>query len=168
MSVYDTIRTMLAVREYDGRPIPEEIVQRIVEAGRLTGSSMNGQPWHFVVVQDPETLRRIGELSAHGPYIAQAPLAIAIVLDASPYGVSDASRAVQDMLLTAWEEGIGGNWVGFGGMEDIKDLLGIPADRQLLAILPFGYPARAVGQGKKRRKPLAEVAYGERWGTPFA
>ena len=168
MSVYDTIRTMLAVREYDGRPIPAEIVQRIVEAGRLTASSMNEQPWHFVVVQNPDTLRRIGELSAHGPYIAQASLAIAIVLDASPYGVSDASRAVQDMLLTAWEEGIGGNWVGFGGMEDIKDLLGIPADRQLLAILPFGYPARAVGQGKKRRKPLAEIAYGERWGAPFA
>lgn len=168
MSVYDTIRTMLAVREYDDRPIPDEIVQRIVEAGRLTGSSMNGQPWHFVVVQDRDTLRRMGELEAHGPYIAQASLAIAIVLDASPYGVSDASRAVQDMLLTAWEEGIGGNWVGFGGMDEIKELLGIPADRELLAVLPFGYPAKAVGQGKKRRKPLAEVAYRDRWGTPFA
>lgn len=167
MSVYDTIRTMLAVREYDGRPVPEEIVQRIVEAGRLTGSSMNGQPWHFVVVQDRDTLRRMGELEAHGPYIAQAPLAIAIVLDDSRFAVSDASRAVQDMLLTAWDAGIGGNWVGFGGMEDIKDLLGIPADRELLAILPFGYPAKTVGQGKKRRKPLGEVAYAERWGTPF-
>ncbi len=168
MSVYDTIRTMLAVREYDARPLPEELVQRIVEAGRLTGSSMNGQPWHFVVVQDPATLRRIGELTVDGPYIAQASLAIAIVLDESIYGVSDASRAVQDMLLTAWEAGVGGNWVGFGGMEDIKDLLDIPADRQLLAVLPFGYPAKAVGQGRKRRKPLAEVAYRERWGTPFA
>ena len=168
MSVYDTIRTMLAVREYDARPIPEEIVQRIVEAGRLTGSSMNGQPWHFLVVQDRDTLRRMGELEAHGPYIAQAPLAIAIVLDDSRYAVSDASRAVQDMLLTAWDAGIGGNWVGFGGMKEIKDLLGIPADRELLAILPFGYPAKAVGQGKKRRKPLAEVAYRERWGEPFA
>jgi nitroreductase len=151
MSVYDTIRTMLAVREYDARPIPEEIVQRIVEAGRLTGSSMNGQPWHFVVVQDPETLRRIGELSPYGPYIAQAPLAIAIVLDDSRFAVSDASRAVQDMLLTAWEAGVGGNWVGFGGMEEIKELLGIPADRELLAILPFGYPTRSIGQGRKRR-----------------
>lgn len=168
MAVYDTIRTMLAVREYADRPIPEEIVERIVEAGRLTGSSMNGQPWHFVVVQDPDTLRRIGALSQYGPYIAQAPLAVAIVLDDSRFAVSDASRAVQDMLLTAWEAGIGGNWVGFGGMEEIKALLGIPAERELLAILPFGYPARAVGQGKKRRKPLADVAYRERWGTPFA
>jgi nitroreductase len=110
----------------------------------------------------------MGELEAHGPYIAQAPLAIAIVLDKSRFAVSDASRAVQDMLLTAWEEGIGGNWVGFGGMEDIKELLGIPGELQLLAILPFGYPAKAVGQGKKRRKPLAEVAHREQWGTPFA
>lgn len=168
MSVYDAIRTMLAVREYDDRPIPEELVQRIVEAGRLTASSMNGQPWRFVVVQDRDTLRRMGELEAHGPYIAQAPLAIAIVLDDSRFAVSDASRAVQDMLLTAWDAGVGGNWVGFGGMAEIKELLGIPADRELLAILPFGYPAKTVGQGRKRRKPLAEVAYRERWGTPFA
>lgn len=168
LSVYDTIRTMLAVREYDDRPIPEEEVQRILEAGRLTGSSMNGQPWHFVVVQNPETLRQLGALSPHGPYIAQAPLAIAVVLDRTRFAVSDASRAIQDMLLTAWEAGIGGNWVGFGGMDDIKELLGIPAELELLAILPFGYPAQSVGQGRKRRKPLAEVAHRERWGTPFA
>jgi nitroreductase len=147
--------------------VPEELVQRIVEAGRLTGSSMNGQPWHFVVVQDRETLRQIGALAQHGSYTAQAPLAIAVVIDKTPFAVSDASRAIQSMTLTAWSEGLGSNWVGFGGMEQVKSLLNIPAELDLLAILPFGYPAEEVGKGKKKRKPLAEVAHRERFGYPF-
>ncbi|MFT4040022.1 MAG: nitroreductase family protein [Thermomicrobiales bacterium] len=172
MAIDETIRTMLAVRAYDDRPLPEGTAERLLGAARLTGSSMNGQPWHYVVVQERETLQRIGELMTYGPYIAQAPLAIAVVIDQTPYAVSDASRAIQDMLLTAWEEGIGSNWVGFGdstpGSVQVKALLGIPEELTLLAVVPFGYPAQAVGQGQKKRKPLSEIAYRERWGAPFA
>ena len=57
MDAFDTIRTLLAVRSYQDTPIPDAVVHRIVEAGRLTGSGMNGQPWHFIVVRDRETLR---------------------------------------------------------------------------------------------------------------
>ena len=71
------------------------------------------------------------------------------------------------MLLTAWAEGVGSNWVGFHGLDAIKPLLNIPDDLDVLAILPFGYPVQAVGQGKKNRKPLAEVAHRERFGQPF-
>jgi hypothetical protein len=60
------------------------------------------------------------------------------------------------------------NWVGFGGLESTKAVLDIPASLDVLAILPFGYPARAVGQGKKQRKPLRDVAHLERYGRPFA
>ncbi|HZB96188.1 MAG TPA: nitroreductase family protein, partial [Herpetosiphonaceae bacterium] len=77
------------------------------------------------------------------------------------------SRAIQSMMLTAWAEGVGSNWVGFRGLEEIKSLLGIPDELDLLAILPLGYPAEAVGKGKKQRKPLGEVAYRERYGQPF-
>jgi nitroreductase len=71
------------------------------------------------------------------------------------------------MLLAAWADGVGSNWVGFGGLEKAKALLDIPADLDVLAILPFGYPARAVGHGKKQRKALREVAHLERYGRPF-
>jgi nitroreductase len=168
MNVFEAVRTMLAVRRYQDRRVPEEVVERIVEAGRLSPSSMNGQPWHFIVVQDPATLHQLGALARSGPYIAQASLAIAVVIDRTPYAVSDASRAIESMLLTAWDEGVGGNWVGFGGMEEVKALLSIPAELDLLAVVPFGYPAEAIGKGKKRRKSLAEVAYRERYGQPFA
>jgi nitroreductase len=81
-----------------------------------------------------------------------------VVIDKTKFAVSDASRAIQSMILTTWSEGIGSNWVGFLGLDDVKSLLNIPADLDVLAILPFGFPAEAIGKGKKQRKPLSEVA----------
>jgi nitroreductase len=167
MNVFDAVRTLLAVRRYQDRPVPEDAIHRILEAGRLTASGLNRQPWHFVVVQDRDSLRQIGALMPTAPYIAQAPLAIVVAVDRTPVAVSDASRAIQSMLLTAWSEGIGGNWSGFGPLQGIGTLLGIPADLDVLAVLPLGYPADPVGRGKKQRKPLDQIAHRERWGTPF-
>jgi nitroreductase len=168
MEVFEAVRTVLAVRAYSGKPIPPEIVRRIVEAGRLTASSMNGQPWHFIVVQEGETLKELGALAHSGPYIAQAAAAIVVGMEESKFAVSDASRAIQSMVLTAWSEGVGSNWVGFENLSGVRDLLGIPERIDILAIIPFGYPARKIGKGKKKRKPLGEVAHTERFGQPFA
>src|SRR6267378_2871552 len=167
MDVFEAIRTLLAVRSYHDRPVPDVVVRRIVEAGRLTGSGMNRQPWHFIVIRDRATLERLGALAASGPYVAQAPLAIVVAVDKTRFAVSDASRAIQSMLLTAWADGVGSNWVGFGGLDKVKAVLDSPAGLDVLAILPFGYPARAVGRGKKQRKPLREVAHLERYGRAF-
>lgn len=167
MTVFEAIQTMLAVRAYADKPIPDDVVRRIVEAGWLTGSSMNLQPWHFIVVQERETLRQLGALAPSGPYIADAALAIAVVVEPTTYAVSDASRAIQSMMLTAWAEGIGSNWVGFHGLDAAKPLLGVPQTLDLFAIIPFGYPAQPVGKGQKRRKPLATVAHRARFGQPF-
>jgi nitroreductase len=167
MEVYEAVRTVLAVRQYQETPVPPEVVRRIVEAGHLTGSSKNGQPWRFIVVENRETLRQLGALARTGPYIAQAPLAVAVAIENTRFAVSDASRAIQSMILAAWSEGVGSNWVGFQGMAEVKALLGIPEELELLAVLPFGYPAQPAGQGKKRRKPLSEVAHRERFGQPF-
>jgi len=73
MDVFDAVRTVLAVRRYENRPVPDALMHRIVEAGRLTASSMNRQPWHFVVVQDRENLRKLGAATSTGPYVADAP-----------------------------------------------------------------------------------------------
>jgi nitroreductase len=167
MDVFEAVRTVLAVRSYQDKPVPPELIKRIVEAGWLTGSSMNGQPWHFIVVEDHDTLHKLGALSPYGRYIAQAPLAIVVAIEASQYAVSDASRAIQSMMLTAWAEGVGSNWVGFGGMSEVKSLLGVPAEMDVLAIVPFGYPAQSVGQGKKKRKPFGQIAHRERFGQPM-
>jgi nitroreductase len=167
MEVFEAVRTVLAVREYQEKGVPPDVVRRIVDAGRLTGSGMNAQPWRFIVVEDREMLRRLGAMARTGPYVAQAPLAIVVVIERTKFSESDASRAIQSMILTAWSEGVGSNWVGFFGLDGVKPLLGIPDDLDVLAILPFGYPVRAVGKGKKQRKPLNKVAYRERFGQPF-
>jgi nitroreductase len=167
MEAFKATQTVLAVRQYQDKPVPAEVVRSIVEAAHLTGSSMNRQPWHFVVVEDHAVLQKMGELAKTGRYIAQAPLAVAVVVEDSPYAVSDASRAIQSMMLAAWSEGVGSNWVGFFGLEALKPLLGIPAGLEILAVVPFGYPVNAIGRGKKKRKPLAEVAHRERFGQPF-
>jgi nitroreductase len=71
------------------------------------------------------------------------------------------------MVLTAWAEGVGSNWAGFGGLDEVKAMLGVPAELDVLAVLPFGYPVDPVGRGKKKRKPLRQIAHRERYGRPF-
>lgn len=167
MDVFEAVRTVLAVRQYQATPVPPAIIRRIVEAGRLTGSSINQQPWQFIVVEERATLRELGALIRTGPYLAQAPLAIVVAIEHTRYAVSDGSRAIQSMLLTAWAEGVGSNWVGFTGLSEVSALLGIPAELEVLAVLSFGYPARELGRGHKKRKSLAEVAHRGRFGQPF-
>ena len=166
MNVFETVSTILAVRAFQPMPIPPEQVQCILEAGRLTGSGSNQQPWHFIVVDEPAELGKLAEAAKSGPYIAQAPLAIVVVIERTPLAVSDGSRAIQSMLLTAWAEGIGTNWVGYIGMKGINELLNIPDHLDVLAILPFGYPVKQLGQGKKKRKALSEVASHGKYGNP--
>ena len=167
MEVFEAVGTVLAVRNYQDKLVPQATIQRIVEAGRLTASGMNQQPWYFIVVENRETLRQLGTLAKSGPYIAQASFAIVVAIEKTTFAVSDASRAIQSMILTAWSEGVGSNWVGFLGLSEVNPIMGIPDNLDVLAILPFGYPTQDIGQGKKKRKPLSEVCHLERFGQPF-
>jgi nitroreductase len=167
-SVFDAVRTVLAVREYQDREVPEDVLRRILDAGRLTASGMNTQPWHFVLVRERETLRELGTLVRTGPYIAGAPAAIVVAIQKeSRLGVADASRAIQSMILTAWAEGVGSNWAGFRGLESVRERVGLPETYEVLAVVPLGYPRRALGRGRKNRRPLGEVASAERYGEPL-
>jgi nitroreductase len=165
--VFEVVRTVLAVREFQDKPIPEDVLYRIVEAGRLTASAVNHQPWHFVLVRSPETLRELGGLIRSGPYVAGAAAAVVVAYEKkSPFGVSDCSRAIQSMILVAWADGVGSNWTGFGGLESVRTKVGIPDSHEVLAVLPLGYPKRAV-KGRKKRKPPAEVVSAEVFGKPL-
>lgn len=168
MEVFEAVRTVLAVREYTDKLVPPDVVRRIADAAHLTASSRNGQPWHFVIVEDKDTLQKLGKAVATGPFIAWAPLAVAVAVDReSPYGISDASRAIQSMVLTAWEDGVGSNWAGYANMPGVNEVLSIPEEIQVVAVLSFGYPKRHLGKGKKTRKPFGEVVHKERFGQPF-
>ncbi|MGI8483671.1 MAG: nitroreductase family protein [Thermomicrobiales bacterium] len=156
-------------RAFQDRAVPEPVIREILEAGRLTASSMNKQPCHFVVVQDRAKLEQLAAAAKTGPYIADAPLTIVIVVDHTTWALSGASRAVQDMVLTAWSAGVGSNWVGFiGKLDTVNDLLGISADLDVVTVIPFGDPVDSIGKGKKNRKPLAELVHWGSWGTTSA
>ncbi len=165
--VFETVSTILAVREYQDKALPEDVARRIVEAGHLTASASNVQGWHFVLVREREGLRKLGSLVRTGPYIANATAAVIVAYEkGSRTGLSDASRAIQSMLLSAWGDGVGSNWTGFGGLENVRIEFRLPDSYEVLAVLPFGYPKRKV-IGNKKRKPLDQVVSAERFGTPL-
>jgi len=166
MEVFEAVRTVLATRSYRQDPIPENVVRKILQAARLTGSSMNRQPWHFIVVDQRKDLEKLGALASTGPYIAEAGMAVAVAIEDTRYAVSDASRAIQSMILTAWSEGVSSNWVGFFGLEEAADFLGIGDPLDLLALVPFGYTDRDEVQGEKDRKPFEEIVHYQRFGQP--
>jgi nitroreductase len=168
MDAFDAVKSLLAVRTYQDKPIADAVVTRIVEAARLTGSSRNRQEWNFVVVRSPETLKQLGALASTGRYIADAPLAIAVVVPDAPMGYVDGARAVQDMMLVAWNEGIGSVWVGNMNKPEIKELLGVPSELMVLTVIPFGYPAEKIGKGRKARKALGEIVHAEKFGIPYS
>ena len=165
-AVFETARTLLAVREYADKPIPHEVMRRVVEAGHLSASAANRQPWHFILVEKPEAIRELAGLVRTGPYIAGAKAAVIVAVDkATGKADVDAARAIQQMMLVAWADGVGSNWTGFGGIEGVRQWAGMPDTFDVLAVLPFGFPKRKLGLGKKKRKPLDEVVSAERYGS---
>ena len=170
MEVFDCIRSRRTVRTFKPDPVPDEVVHRMLQAARWAPSSSNSQPWHFIVVKSRETLAALGDIATQGPFIADAPMAIAIAMDNAPRPQMDAGRALQQMELVAWSEGLGTCFVGFreaGQPEKVKELLGIPDSMELITVLPFGYREEGTKSGGVERKPMSEMAHSERFGESY-
>lgn len=170
MEVFECVRRRRTVREFKPDPVPEEVVLRLLQAGRWSPSSSNSQPWHFVAIQDPETIRGLGEIATQGPFIADAPLVVAIVMGESVRPQLDAGRALQQMELVGWSEGLGTCFVGVRQAEQqqaIKALLEIPEEMELITLMPYGYRIPGARGRGIPRKPFAEVAHRNKFGQPF-
>jgi nitroreductase len=140
---------------------------KILEAGRLAPSSKNSQPWHFVVIKSKETLSRISSLTPTGVHIGKAPLAIAVLMDGAKLPEVDGARAIQNMVLAAWELGIGSCWITNFYEDGVKDLLGAPQRMKLVSVIPFGYPKEPKTSRKKVRKRLEEIVSQDKFGEPL-
>jgi nitroreductase len=167
MSVLECVRGRIETREFKPDVVPEAALQKILAAGRWSPSQRNRQPWHFIVVQDRETLKQLAAMAPSGPYLAEAPLAIVVVTEGARAPFIDGTRAISSMQLVAWEEGLGSCWIGGMDRDGVKRLLDIPEGCELITVLPFGYPTDAAKRLRKRRKPLEQMAHRERFGTPF-
>jgi len=165
MDTYRCIRTRRTTRTFSPTDVPEQTIRKILEAGRLTPSARNLQPWHFVAIQDRSMLKQLGALCTTGRFIEQASCAVAVVTDPSNnWHEIDGARAVQNMELAGWNEGVGTCWIGSMDRDRIKELLGIPNPLHLLTILPFGYPVQPDAPRRRTKKRPAEVCHWGRFG----
>ena len=164
MDATEAVRTKLDVREFDRRPVPASVKLKVLEAARLTQSAMNSQHWRFILLEGKESVGKLAALSTTGGWVAGADFAVVILTDpAKTVHIFDAGRAVQDMELTAWDAGVAsGMFTGFK-VPELKKELGIPDGFAPVAAIGFGYPVRTL-KGRKKRKPLAELAFLARFG----
>jgi nitroreductase len=170
MEVYECIRARRTIREFKPDPVSETVITRVLRAGRWAPSSRNQQPWHFIVVKDPDTLKSLGGIASSGRFVADAPVVIALAMENADRPDLDAGRALQQMELVAWSEGLGTCFVNLRVEEQnrrVKELLGIPAGIELIALLPFGYRLDISRTGGTPRNPLSKVAHTEKFGQPY-
>lgn len=164
---YKNITSHHMVRKFSDRSISEESLNRILRAGRWSGSAKNVQPWQFIVIRDHETLRRLSECGNFAGHLPGAQVAVAIVIDPVRFAVFDAGRTAQNMMLAAWAEGIGSAMATMHNQACAKQVLGVPEDKEVQIVLDFGYPApeaevRRSAPGTAR-KPLDEMIHLEHW-----
>jgi nitroreductase len=172
MDVFEAVQQRRSIRVYEDKPVPREAMEKILEAGRLAPSARNSEPWHFIVVTDAEKRRALSE-GMFAKFLVQAPLVIVCCGDykASPdwYAV-DVGLAVENMVLTATNEGLGTCCVGSFNEKEVKALLKIPENFEVLVLLAVGYSAEKVDMSSKllnlvrTRKTLSEVASEEEFG----
>jgi nitroreductase len=163
MDAYVAIRTKRDSRAYADRPITEETLARILQAGRMAGSSKNTQPWRFVVLREPGPKAEIAACGQFAQHVSGAPLVIAIVLTPGG-GPFDAGRAAQNMMLAAWAEGVTSCPVAMHNQECAARTLGVPPEHRVAMIITFGYPEskESLHRGVPRL-PLSELVHQERW-----
>ncbi len=173
MDVHEAIATKRAVRAFADRPIAAGDLRRILDAGRLAGSSKNLQRWAFVVVRDRSRLRELAGVGMSAGHIAGAALAIALVTPDpgrpdQPLSVTwDSGGAAAQMMLAAWAMGIGSCPATVYDQPLARSILGLPEDLHCEFILSFGYPADpgvlTAPRRPGKRRPLDEVVHEERW-----
>lgn len=160
MDVWLAVTSRREVRDYADRPIPDDAVLRILQAGRISGSSQNRQPWRFIVIEDPQ-LREQVAVSVFGPgNVRGAALVIAIAVRGKGPTSFDAGRAAQNMMLTAWNEGIGACPNGIADAEATSRALGLAEGESTVTVLTFGYPARH--RDPERHSPEAWLVRADR------
>jgi nitroreductase len=171
METWDAIRARRNVREYEDRPIAKEDLDRILEAGRRTPSSMNQQAWDFVVVTDRDRLRDLSGVWRFGGHVANSAATIAIVIPASDDPDTretyqyDAGQATMSIMVAAADLGIGSGHSSVGDQDLARRLLGLPDDRECAWLIALGYPAdRPLAPlVRPNRRDFDEVVHLDRW-----
>jgi nitroreductase len=170
MTVFEAIKTRRSIRSYDDRPIEEEKLLRVLEAGRLAPSAKNRQEWRYVVVKDRELRKKLAVAANNQYFLTEAPVIIVgcatlvnyVLSCGQPAYTIDLSISMDHMTLQAVEEGLGTCWIGSFKEDEVKKLLDIPDDMRVVELMPLGYP-KFLPEAKSRLE-LDEIVSYNRWG----
>jgi nitroreductase len=172
METMEAIKSRRSVRGFTGENVSEEIVFRVLEAGRWAPSGLNNQPWRFIVVRDAETRVELSKLTEYGPTIKNAPLLIVVFLDKDHMynyvkDVQSIGACIQNMLLAIHTTGLGGVWLGeiLKNREMVNKVLEAPDSYELMAVVALGHPVekKRVSERKELRQLVFREKFGKNW-----
>ena len=162
-----------SVRAYKPDPVPEEMLQQVLEAARVAPSACNKQPWRFIVVRSETGRRALGAAYAR-EWFWKAPVAIAVCIlpkeawtrsyDGQNYAMVDGALAMDHMTLAAAELGLGTCWIGAFDPAAVREILGLPDGVEVVGMTPLGFPDVEANPRVRSRRPLGETVMKERWG----
>jgi nitroreductase len=171
METWDAITSRRNVRQFAGRPIEEDVLDRILEAGRRAPSSRNWQPWDFVVVSDRTQLRELAKVWRGGGHVADSAATVALVVEDNDdqrtreTAQYDLGQATMAMMIAAADQGVGSGHSAVQDQDKAREVLGLPADRRVAYLIDLGYPAHRPLKPIRRpgRRPFGEVVHKGRW-----
>ncbi len=168
------LKRLRAIRQFRPDPVPQEVVEAVLEVARWSGSASNRQPWEFVVIRNRETLRVLSTVEGFASHLAGASVGIVLVM-AGEHGRAehetyDEGRLSERIMLASAAYGVGSciGWFRGSGMTDAKAILGIPQERLVRTAISLGYQdeeaRRARPKPAQARKPLSDIVHDERYG----
>jgi len=146
VDILNLLKSRRSIRVYQDKPIPQDLLLQILEAGRWAPTGANLQPWHFIVVTDPETRRKIGEVARFffikSSHVEKAPVVLVLGFDTrkGKYGRYDVTLAGGNMMTMATSLGLGTCWIGAFDEPKVKEILGIPENIEVIGLITLGYP----------------------------
>lgn len=166
MNTIECIATKLDIREFKNEQVSSKIITTILDSARYSGSGLNSQHWRFIVIKEKNNLRKLSEDSTSGQWIKGANFAIIILTDPT-YGfhVLDAGRVIQNIQLSAWDNGVGSGLYTGVREDKMRRDYNIPTNLSISAVVGFGYPLKSITGKRKNRKPLNELVYKEIFGN---
>jgi nitroreductase len=158
MDIFEIIRTRRSIRKFTEKPVADEVIEKIIEAGTWAPSGLNNQPWRFAVIKDSELKKGISNLTHYSKVVLSANVLIAVFVDnASSYDrtkdVQAIGACIQNMLLFIHSIGLGAVWLGeiLKSKETLLKLVKGPGDYELMAVIALGYPASQGGKGSRNK-----------------
>ena len=163
MKVLKVIKERRSVRSFQRKEIPKEILEDLVDCGRLAPTAINIQPWEFIVVREREMLRKVADITDYGKFIAEASACVIVVCKDTKYYLQDGSAATENILLAAEDYGVGSCWVAGDKKRyaaEILELVGVPPGYRLVSLIALGYPK---SKPKPEKRSLKEVIHWEKF-----